>query len=274
MKELTDELFVTHDPSVRSDNSKTINFYVRHVFHPGTLALVAISSGQTGTVVYVNGARAEYFPKFQITCSDLSANIVLGTSPVAYQPWSGEIKGFAVYAKELTPAEASQHYLTWTEPNRRRSADMEGVIARYTFTETSGREIHNEVASRPVLWIPPTFHIPNKPFLESPAKEFRNSGSYADEVVTNVAGFIPIGIAVCCYVAWTRNRWNAFFSTVAFCGLLSCAIEVLQYYIPKRGSGITDIITNTVGGALGALLTQWSLVRRLLEQTDVLPPAE
>src|SRR5581483_4035176 len=194
VKEWADGLFATHDASLLSDNSKTFNFYVRHVFHSGTLALVEISSGRTGTVVYVNGARAEYFPKFQITSSDLSANVVLGTSPVAYQPWSGEIRGLGLYAKELTPAEASQHYLTWTEPNRRLSADMQGVIARYTFTESAGREIHNEVASRPVLWIPATFHIPNKPFLESPAKEFRNSGAYAYEAVTNVAGFIPLGI--------------------------------------------------------------------------------
>ncbi|HKW17010.1 MAG TPA: VanZ family protein [Terriglobales bacterium] len=274
VKEWIDGLFVTQDPSVRYDKSGTINFYVRHVFHPGTLVLVAISSGQSGTVVYVNGAQAEYFPNFQITRGDLSGDLVLGTSPIAYQPWRGEIRGLTVYTKELTPAEASQHFLTWTQSSRGQSAEMEGVIARYTFTESAGRQIHNEAASGPVLWIPPTFRIPDKPFLESPAKEFRSSGSYASEAVTNVVGFVPIGVVIFCYVAWTRNRWKALFSTIALCALLSCAIEILQYYIPKRGSGITDIITNTVGGALGALLTQWSLVRRLLEQIDILPSVE
>ena len=39
----------------------------------------------------------------RISRSDLFGEIVLGTSPVRYEPSNGEMKGFAIYAKELSP---------------------------------------------------------------------------------------------------------------------------------------------------------------------------
>jgi len=54
--------------------------------------------------------------------------------------------------------------------------------------------------------------------------------------------------------------------TTVFCGMFSFVIEVLQYYIPRRGSGTTDIITNTLGAALGAGLMQTGAVRHVLEE--------
>jgi VanZ family protein len=50
-------------------------------------------------------------------------------------------------------------------------------------------------------------------------------------------------------------------------GRLSFVVEVVQAYIPQRDSGITDIITNTLGSALGALLARPTLIRAILRGT-------
>jgi len=264
-------LVVTHDASVESDNTQTIEFFVDHVLYPAKLVLVTVSSGRNGTMVYVDGQPAQHYPLFRISSSDLSGGIVLGTSPVRYDPWNGEVGGLAIYAKELTPEEASQHYRVWTATNGHPHADLDAALARYTFKEAAGTQVHNEVASGPVLEIPTFFSVPHKDFLQSPAQEFRPDWKYVNEVAMNIAGFIPLGLIVSSYLVWTRTRWKAILAAAIFCGLLSFAIEVMQFYIPRRGSGITDIITNMLGATIGAVLLQSSLVWGLMHKVGFTP---
>lgn len=264
VRQYQDGLVVTHDAAAWSDTTQTIAFYMGHVFRPHRLVLLTISSGPRGTAVYLDGQPAGSFPRFRIWRSELSGQIVLGTSPVAYDPWTGELRGLAIYSKDLTPLEALKHYEEWTDPTG--SPDLDGVMARYGFAERQGREVRNDVLYGSPLEIPATFSVPHKALLRSPADEFTPDWNYAADVLMNIAGFVPLGLIVCRYLAWTRSRWSAILVTTITCGMLSFVIEVLQYYIPRRGSGTTDIIMNTLGAALGAALTQVGTVRRALER--------
>lgn len=273
VRQWTDGLIVTHDAAVESDSTRAIKFDVNHVFNRGKLVLITISSGTKGTTVYLDGRPVQSVPSFRITRSELSGEIVLGTSPGSYQQWSGELRGLAIYSKELTPADAMLHYNEWTEPTV-GPPDLNGAIARYTFAEAGGDRVHNEVVSEPNLDIPATFSVPHKSLLESPAGEFRADRKYARDLLTNIIGFVPLGLIVCAYFTWTRSRWNSILITTFACGTFSFLIEVLQFYIPRRGSGITDIITNTLGAALGAALIQTSVVRHVLEEMKLIPSAQ
>jgi hypothetical protein len=268
VRQYEDSLEVTHDGAAESDTTKTINFQVDHFFRPGRLVLVTISSGSNGTSIYLDGQSADSFPRFKISRSELSGQIVLGTSAVNYAPWAGELRGLAIYSKELTPGDAIRHYKEWTDPTG--PPDLQGAMARYTFAEASGREVRNEVAGGPQLEIPATFSVPHKDFLRPASKEFRASWRYAKDALENIAGFVPLGFIVCAYLAATRRSWQAILITAMACGILSFVIEVLQYYIPRRGSGTTDIITNTLGAALGAMLSQASAGRHVVERVKLI----
>jgi hypothetical protein len=270
VRQWRDGLLVTHDTEVEHDKTKTIKFDVDHAFRQGRLVLVTISSGPNGATVYLDGQSAESFPRFKIAGTELSGEIVLGTSPVTYDPWRGEIRGLAVYSKQLAPEEVLRHYQDWTDPGT-HPPDLDGTLARYAFTEAGSREVRNEVASGPNLEIPSTFSVPHRGFLLSPAKEFKADWKYAVNIVMNIAGFVPLGLVVCSYFVWTERGWKAMLYTVIACGTLSFVIEVLQYYVPRRDSGITDIITNTLGAALGALLIRVSLVCLPLERLRLIP---
>lgn len=272
MRQWTDGLLVSHAAIGVQNKVKSKKFDVDHAFQPGKLALVTITSGPDGTDVYLDGQPAEVVPKFRISRSDLSGQIVMGTSPIDYQPWPGEIRGLAVYSKELSPADALRHYGEWRDAGA-QGLDFDGLVARYAFTEGVGREIRNEVTSGPNLKIPEHFLVPHKAILASPAKEFRADWRYLSDVLLNIAGFVPLGFILCAYYAWNKNRRMAISYTILTGGLLSLVIEVLQAYIPRRVSGTTDIITNTLGAALGAWLAQPAVMRGVLRMTRLDPDA-
>jgi VanZ family protein len=225
-------------------------------------------------VVYRDGTHVQSFPKFTISTSELLGQIVLGTSAVDYLPWLGEIHGLAIYSKELSPAEVSSHYVNWTAGQPIQQSGEDAAIARYRFSERAGSEIHNDVQAGPKLQIPASFSVPHKPMLKSARKEFDPNRLYFNDVLVNIAGFIPLGIILCVYFSLTHPRFQAVLLATLVGALLSLVIEVLQAYIPSRGSGTTDIITNTTGALIGAALTGPHLVRTILRTTKFQrPPA-
>lgn len=86
----------------------------------------------------------------------------------------------------------------------------------------------------------------------------------------DIAGFVPLGLIACAYFYWTRSCWKAILIATSACGALSFVIEVLQYYIPPRFSGTTDILTNTLGAAVGAALIRSGAVRQALKETKLI----
>jgi hypothetical protein len=262
VKQWTDGLLVVRNALDARRKVRKRKFDLDHAFQRDQLVLLTMASGINGTVVYLNGLLVKELPRFTVTEHDLSGQIVLGTAANDYDPWPGEIRGLAVYSKELTREEILQHYESWTvrgEPLKR-----DGAIALYRFNERAGQQIHNAVSSGTDLEIPIRFNLPYKLMLASPVEEFGANWEYVKDVLLNIAGFVPLGFLICAFLGMTRSRKSAIMCTVLFGGALSFVIEVLQFYIPRRVSGTTDIITNTLGAALGAVLARPNLVRIVL----------
>jgi VanZ family protein len=272
VRQYRDGLLVSHDV-VDGQNTFKPKFDVDHAFQSGKLRLVTIASGPNGTAVYLDGRLAQVFPRFKTSPSELSGQIVIGTSPADYQPWEGEICGLAIYSRELVPADVLRHYKDWTDPGV-HSPDLDGAIARYAFAEAASREIHNQVIPGPDLYIPPSFSVPYKVMLKSPVEEFNPDWTYVKDVMVNIAGFVPLGMVLCAYFAWTKTPKTAILYTILAAASLSFVVEVLQAYIPRRVSGMTDIITNTLGAALGAFLARSAVVNGILGRMKLMPTSE
>ena len=171
-----------------------------------------ISSGPKGTTVYLDGQPVQSVASFKMSRSEIAGEIILGTSPTGYHPWSGELHSLAIYSKALTPTDALRHYQQWTDSSG-NPPDLEGAVARLAFTDGLAREVRNEVPFRPAQEISATFSVPHKSLLGSAAKEFKADWGYVDDVLMNIAGFVPLGVIVCAYFTWARGRWEAILIT-------------------------------------------------------------
>lgn len=246
---------------------------VNHVLHPDQLVLATISSGPDGTSVYIDGKFAKRDPHFHIRRNDLYRQIVLGNSPSNFKVWKGEIHGLAIYNEKISPADAAAHFAEWNGASRLSPGeDGSHLLVRYVFHERGGSIIHNEVASAPALTIPAHFFIPRKAQLASVGSQFEWAANYRRDVIENIIGFMPLGFVLCGFFALSRSRGRAILISTLCGGLLSFSIEFLQYYIPKRDSGWTDVVTNTTGTLLGAMIAHPELVRAALRLVFLIPP--
>ena len=264
-RQWTDGLLVTHEIRSRHYQLISTKFDVDHAFHTEQWVLITTVFQPSGTTVYLNGRSSHFFSRFRISPRDVSGQIVLGNSSVDYAPWSGKIRGLEIYATGLTAKDAWMHYQDWGETNRIGTHSttlispyphLFGAMVRYDFNEGGGSKIYNEIGSPPDLEIPAAFNIPHKPRLRSVTDDFAPNWSYAGDLAVNVLGFVPLGILLCRCWRRSKGKKQSVVYTILIGAALSLTIELLQFYVPRRNSGMTDIMTNALGTWLGAWLSQ------------------
>jgi VanZ family protein len=77
------------------------------------------------------------------------------------------------------------------------------------------------------------------------------------DAILNVAAFVPLGWLLAQGIrdvaASPRARRLA---VVGFCAVVSLGVETLQYFLPSRYSSLVDVLANSAGALVGALLAE------------------
>jgi glycopeptide antibiotics resistance protein len=85
---------------------------------------------------------------------------------------------------------------------------------------------------------------------------------YWEDVIVNIIGFVPVGFLLLNYLSVVHPVKRRV-ATAILCGFfLSLTIETSQTFLPTRDSDMSDLITNTLGTAVGVALYRWALARR------------
>jgi VanZ family protein len=242
---------------------------VDNAVFPNAPLFITITAGPKGSSIYFNGKPARAFPGYVLSGRDLSGQLIFGTSPFEKQTWHGEWRGLAIYGEELSPADVLAHYQKWTEGRQAELAKELVPTALYDFHEGTGDTIHDLAGAAPDLFIPKHYSVPHKAVLRWPWDEYRPDRSAGVEIAINIAGFVPLGFLLSAFL-WSATRSQRPVLTAILIGaLVSLTIELLQAYIPQRSSGMTDIITNTLGTAMGAVLWGQEKVKAVLARLGV-----
>lgn len=223
---------------------------IKDALHPAKAAFISITSGSQKTIIYVNGAPIRSFPAFHMG-NDCAGRLIIGTSPEVDNSWAGDLRGLAIYRRELTAAEVLQDFEAWSARGGPQISGDKNPLALYLFDEHGGSIIH-DAANRGInLSIPDRFSLVHEQFLKPFWEEFKPTRSYLEDVLVNIGGFIPLGFIFFAYWSAVRPIKHPVLASV-FLGLgVSLTIEVLQSFLPTRDSGTTDLITNTLGTYLG-----------------------
>jgi exosortase len=266
LRQSVDDLVILRNYRNNNDRQRAGKLYVDHALRQGSAVFITLAGSAQGTSVYLNGQLAKAAPKFNLTSQDLQGQLIVGAAPVSDDRWAGKLLGLAIYGEQLSAAQVGQDYQDWIN-NRKPdglTANAENIRALYDFSERSGKVAHSKMGVAPDLNIPKRFTVIGQTFLTPPWKEYSPGWSYYKYVLINIAGFTPLGFFFFAYLSRTGQSRRAVLITILFGAATSFTIEVLQAFIPTRQSGLTDVITNTLGTAVGVWLFQSQRAQSLI----------
>lgn len=234
---------------------------IADAFLDGKSAFWAVTFGTSGTAVYRDSKLVRSSP-LAPSNGELSGRLVVGSSPIFHDGWSGVERGLAIYDAALNPAQIERHYLSWTHGGAPALAPGDLCVAVYLFDEHAGRVVHNRAGSENDLIIPEKFLILRQTVLDPVWRAFNWSRGFWKDAFINVGGFVPFGFFLCAYFSVRGLRSPVLCASVPGAAV-SLIIELTQAHLPTRDSSMSDVINNAFGSILGAAAYRGALAREV-----------
>src|SRR5262249_8825069 len=140
------------------------------------------------------------------------------------------LRGIAIYGNELTAQEVANHYKIWSLNREEDIQASQSMLVLYLFRERSGSLVKSEIQPGVNLSIPKYFTLWRQDFLLSPWKEFRPDWSYANDLILNVLGFVPLGLVLYPYFLFVFGSNRPWLMSCVAGAVLSLLIEILQSF--------------------------------------------
>jgi VanZ family protein len=259
MQQDLSDLVLLHGVGSPGHETGQTQMRVEDVFRKRQVFITVTSNGQS-TAIYLDGHLARRSTGFDLSLSDLGGQIILANSPLRGHRWPGQLRGLAIYGSELSPEQVVRHYEDWTQRQEPTLVKHERALALYLFNERGGKIIHDAIRPGIDLDIPKHYLVVDQLLLEPPWQEVHTQHNYLKNCFLNIAGFVPLGFFFSLYFAAVCKMKRASLAAIVLGGAVSLVIEVWQAYLPTRYSGMTDIITNTLGTGVGIVLRRAGVV--------------
>jgi VanZ family protein len=223
---------------------------------------ITVASGTGGTSLYFNGQQVKKNEGLilKVPGGDNKLRLILANSIYGKQPWKGRIRGLAFYRNVLSDQQAALHYSEWMKEGNLGFAEKENPWILYTFDEKSGITAVDHGTGKYNLTMPERMTVFKRVFLEYKGfkayDEKDKLFSFISDLVVNLLGFIPFGFMVSLILFKANGKFPIHYILISVAAgfLLSLMIEILQAWLPSRSSDMNDLILNTSGALLGAVI--------------------
>lgn len=236
---------------IASDNhTRAISFGKRDVFKKGESSRFVIVYDGSAMFLYQNGTKIAARRTGPLTFSSWKRSypLVIGSDASGRSSWKGAIRSIAIFNRALRADELLDI------PGRLR--ELSPLIC-YFYTKTDGTIVSDCGEPPPAHLIIPQQFIPyQRAFLELPAKKHGKFPGGLMDITINLLGFIPLGFILSLAISQKRpySLTRSILISIAAGISISFIIELSQAFLSSRSSSMLDLINNTIGSALGALL--------------------
>lgn len=231
------------------DRNRAISFGKKDVFKKGESSRFVIVYDGTVMFLYQNGKKIGARRTGPLTFSSWNRSypLVIGSDASGRSAWKGTIRSIAIFNRALQENEVIN------VPGQMR--ELSPLIC-YSYVNTNGGTITDCGAPPPAHLIIPQQLIPyQRAFLELPANKHGKFPGGLMDITINLIGFIPLGFILSLYISRKNSSLTRSLLISIAAGIsISFLIEISQAFLSSRSSSMLDLINNTVGSALGALL--------------------
>jgi len=229
-----------------------------------TTRFITVTTGEEGTKVYLDGQFVSRKKDLRLKIPNGNkTRLLLGNSVYGKQPWHGDIYGLAFYGYTLTAHDAVLHFDRWVQVQNFSLANKDKAFVIYAFDEKVGERVFDLAGGNNHLKIPSRMHILKKKILFPARTAIKFDRIFYIDSIINLLGFIPLGFilsATFVKLGGTFEKHDVLIA-VTFCFAVSLIIEIYQAWIPSRHSYMLDLILNTLGALVGAIMYRFLILR-------------
>ncbi len=220
----------------------------------GKPRLLTITSSRQGTSIYLDGMPAKHHQGTALLGERESIrglSVILGNSRDLKSSWTGSILALRVFERASDEGKVAQEVM---EPEA--DSSHWGLIADYSFEKNHEGIVPDLSGNRNEMEVPRQINFTNR-ILAWPDRVVLKGVSLTGDVIVNIVGFVPFGFLLAFWHGQAKGarQSRSFLFAVLIGVLVSFTIEVAQAFIPVRDSSLIDLMCNTGGAVLGALLT-------------------
>ncbi len=260
VEQWTDELMVT----VYSSKMRTSVLGFSGALSKDTTRSAFISVNRESISISIDSVTKNRRHRFLLPEDFLKeGRLIVGASAEGRNPWQGEISYLAIFNSFMPDTIRDKLLLNATQLLNEFQSGFRPT-ALFTFKTEEGTTISDRSGNSWNLTKPVLTRVFRKIYLKC-IPEFDRPGSFLSDTIINFLGFIPLGII--CHIMLTqfiRKGKRSLFLTTLVCFFISLGIELVQVYIPTRTSQLPDIILNSAGAYVGAIMAGSRLLPRWL----------